>query len=387
MATAARRLMAACLAAALMAVAACGRAVAAGARLNHIQTVGVHNSYHVQPRRELLSLYERYLPQSSAWQYTHKTIPLLLAGGVRNFELDVYYDPKGGLYSNRAALRLIGQTSRSISPSLRRPGFKVMHIEDTDYGTTCLTFKQCLGLLRKWSVVNQGHLPISVKIEPKFQTLEELGGPQMGPLVASLLPDAATPFNITAKVLRALELEILSVMPKSRILTPDIVRGKSSTLLRAVEKHGWPKVRNLAGKFIFILVPDSVVETYRAASNILKGRLMFTGSSKPGSPDGAVVSIDNIKGLNLTATLRQNVIVFTRADIDTVEARNNDASRRDQALAFGAQLVATDYPKVEVPNPFGTQYVVELPGGVVARCNPVTASRRCQESELVEPIA
>ena len=41
------------------------------------------------------------------------------------------------------------------------------------------------------------------------------------------------------------------------------------------------------------------------------------------------------------------------------------------ALASGAQWVSTDYP---VPNPaFGTGYQVMIPGGMPARCNPISA--------------
>ena len=45
---------------------------------------------------------------------------------------------------------------------------------------------------------------------------------------------------------------------------------------------------------------------------------------------------------------------------------------RDAALTGGAQFVSTDY---EVPDPRFGPYVVKIPGGTPARCNPVTAPR------------
>jgi hypothetical protein len=49
------------------------------------------------------------------------------------------------------------------------------------------------------------------------------------------------------------------------------------------------------------------------------------------------------------------------------------------ALASGAQLVSTDYPFPD--DRFGTGYVAAVPGEGVARCDPVSASRRCARAE------
>jgi hypothetical protein len=42
--------------------------------------------------------------------------------------------------------------------------------------------------------------------------------------------------------------------------------------------------------------------------------------------------------------------------------------------------VSTDY--VWPDDRFGTGYVVDLPGDTAARCNPVTAPRRCARADL-----
>ena len=48
----------------------------------------------------------------------------------------------------------------------------------------------------------------------------------------------------------------------------------------------------------------------------------------------------------------------------------------DAALASGAQWVSTDYPTIS-DNIFGTPYFAAIPGGTVARCNPVNAPTGC----------
>lgn len=72
-------------------------------------------------------------------------------------------------------------------------------------------------------------------------------------------------------------------------------------------------------------------------------------------------------------------IVLTRADANTREARANDTAPRDTALAGGAQYVSTDYLW---PDPrLAGGYHVALPGGHVARCNPVRVPDGCGDLE------
>jgi hypothetical protein len=72
--------------------------------------------------------------------------------------------------------------------------------------------------------------------------------------------------------------------------------------------------------------------------------------------------------------------VRTRTDADTVEARSGDTGPRDAAISSGAQMVSTDYP---IPDPdFGTGYVVAIPGGMPARCNPINGPAGCRAEAL-----
>ncbi|MEC7934127.1 MAG: Ca2+-dependent phosphoinositide-specific phospholipase C, partial [Pseudomonadota bacterium] len=65
-------------------------------------------------------------------------------------------------------------------------------------------------------------------------------------------------------------------------------------------------------------------------------------------------------------------LVRARADIDTVDARNDDARRRDVALASGAQIISTDY--LSAPNVYANGYHL-APFAHGWRCNSVVA--RC----------
>ncbi len=72
--------------------------------------------------------------------------------------------------------------------------------------------------------------------------------------------------------------------------------------------------------------------------------------------------------------MSEGYFVRTRADTDTTEARSGDTTRRDAALASGAQIVSTDYYR---PDPRGgkekgwSEYCVQIPGGGAIRINPI----------------
>jgi hypothetical protein len=109
---------------------------------------------------------------------------------------------------------------------------------------------------------------------------------------------------------------------------------------------------------------------------------MFT-SSPASAPEAAFAKLnDPIDDFDrIQELVRQGFIVRTRADADTVQARTGDLTQRDAALASGAQFVSTDYP---APNPdFGTDYKVEIPGGMPAGCNPIsTEAAECAAADI-----
>ncbi|NNL66094.1 MAG: hypothetical protein HKP30_07630 [Myxococcales bacterium] len=340
-------------------------------RMNELQVIGSHNSYHVEPVPELIDLFLMFDPEAIAWEYTHPPLAFQFeAQGIRQIELDVFADPDGGLYANRIALSLIGQPIESNEPALDEPGFKVLHVQHADFDTTCLTFVACLEQVKAWSDANPDHLPIMILVEAKDEGFFE---PVLPPVV-----------EIDAARFRELDAEILSVFPEERILLPDDVRRGYATLEEAVLDRGWPTVGKVRGKVIFALDNGGGKSAqYRDGADSLEGRILFTNAS-PGDPDAAFVKVNDPLG---DATLIPDLVsagyvVRTRADSDTEQARTGDVTQRDAALASGAQWVSTDYAD---PDPrFGTGYSVELPGGGAGRCNPVLAPPLCRD-EAVAP--
>ena len=75
-------------------------------RLNQIQVIGSHNSYHFAPPADSSHPEEDQSTRPDAWNYTHPPLAAQLERGVRQFELDVFADSKGGLFSDPLGLKL-----------------------------------------------------------------------------------------------------------------------------------------------------------------------------------------------------------------------------------------------------------------------------------------
>lgn len=342
--------------------------------LNQIQSLGTHNSYHIMPRPALFQLLVALIPETIAWEYNH--LPLgeqFEDQGVRQIELDVYADPAGGLYAVRPVLGFVQDPILSPAPEMFEPGMKVLHVQDVDFESTCLTFVDCLLAVKGWSDEHPRHLPITILVEVKEDPIPDpfnLG-------FAIPVPFGPAEFD-------DLDAEIRSVFPPAQLLTPDDVRNSGETLEASVLGTGWPTLGQARGLIMFAMDNGGSFRTdYLAGHPNLEGRVMFT-NGVPGSPDAAFVKRnDPIGGFaEIQDLVRQGYLVRTRADADTVQARSGDTTRRDAALASGAHFVSSDYP---VPNPaFGTGYQVQIPGGAPSRCNPLTAPPGCR-SQALEP--
>ncbi len=124
---------------------------------------------------------------------------------------------------------------------------------------------------------------------------------------------------------------------------------------------------------------DPYRSRYLVGHRNLAGRVLFTNST-PARSDAAFIERNDPRGAGarrIRRLVRRGFVVRTRADADTVEARANDMSRAKRALTSGAQWVSTDYPATGTAAHFGSPYFVQLPIGVPAQCNPVTAPTTC----------
>jgi hypothetical protein len=141
--------------------------------LNEIQVLGSHNSYHIQPREPLFGLLVAFSPEFLAWEYTHLPLDVQFeTQGIRQIELDVFADPEGGLYARRRGAVALG-IDPMTPPELHQPGFKVLHVQDLDFETTCPTFVACLQTIKAWSDANPRHLPIMVLVEAKDEVIPD----------------------------------------------------------------------------------------------------------------------------------------------------------------------------------------------------------------------
>ncbi|KAF3343091.1 putative phosphatase [Verticillium dahliae VDG2] len=314
-----------------MAAAAChamrqgGLTWSSATRMNQIQCIGSHNSYHLQPSPEELVTIEQFIPGSSRdLKYSQAALDIQLNyQSIRSLELDVYADPKGGHYA-KPLIRKLAKLPYDKDPRWHERGTKVLHIADGDVHTTCVTLKHCLELVKGWSDAHRAHIPLPILIEfnESDPGLVLLGGAK------------AIPWN-DEKLLAGLDAEIRAIFPADRLIVPDDLRrgvGANLTLEDA------------------------------------------------GDADCAFRKLNDPAGAANTAAIQRavqlNYWVRTRADVPLETLFSNDTTgMRDAALASGAQVVSTDFQQYGMSSPSGVDYAVRLEGGRAARCNPVVGQQ------------
>ena len=352
-------------------------APADGLRLNQVQLIGSHNSYHIAPEPRLLASIESFAAKSpsiakglgdpATLAYTHAPLDIQLDRGARTFELDVYNDPQGGLFAKPLGPSVLGVTDPVMPQNMDKPGIKVMHIVDIDYITTCEPFIACLTTLKTWSDAHPDHLPLMIDIE-----LENAGLPQPVDFTK------VVPFG--AAQMDALDAEVRSVFTEKDLITPDWVRGSAGDLNSAVTKNGWPTLKQSRGRLLFFMDnTDASVATYLEGHPSLRGRVMFTSSTE-GQPESAVVKVnDPTQQDQIRRLVKAGYLVRTRADSDLTAS----TTERDQAFASGAQDISTDYPPGEPRASDG--YVVTFGSAVAGRCNPIdTTPTTCSAADVAE---
>ncbi len=362
-----------------VAMPAAGAAAGAGAgagdpvRMNQIQVIGTHNSYHAGLAPSQAKLLEQKNPKLyQALEYRHRPLDAQLNSGVRQIELDIYADSEGGRYAHPMGIDAVAAAGLPKDPEfdpqglMKKPGFKVLHVQDLDFRSTCQQLVACLKIVRAWSQAHKDHVPIFILLETKQSELP----PQY---------HARVPEKFTPSTFDALDAEIRSVFKPEEMITPDQVRGNHATLEEAVLHDEWPTLAAARGKVVFLMDQRPVGPVYLEGHPSLRGRIIFT-NAEPGQPDCAFTEENDGTQEEIAVLVRKGYLVRTRTDADTKQARTNDTSRRELALASGAQLLSTDYPASE-PSPW-TAYSVALPGGAVARCNPVNGPSSCSNKSF-----
>lgn len=339
-------------------------------RINEVQVLGSHNSYKIAIRPEVMARYAEYdAGDAKALDYSHAPLETQLDLGLRQLEIDVHYDPRGGLYAAPLGERWAKPDPAAFDPegAMRKPGFKVFHKSDVDYRSHCLTFEICLRQIKAWSDAHPQHLPIAIAMNAKDSAVEAV-------------PGHAVPVAFDAAAFAALEAEILRVIPRDRLIAPgDVRRGGP------VPYSKWPTLGEARGKFLFMLdEPPEKTRIYTGPGDDLRDKLIFVAAPEKSAAAGYTVINNALKhGDRMARLVRAGWLMRTMSEQGTVEPRQGDLSRARASFASGAQYVSTDYYYPETR--FGTTYHIPyLPGGSTVRCNPVNAPRGCR-SELLDP--
>lgn len=237
--------MIAAVALALAALAGCGGAATKkaaprpGLRLNQIQMVGTHNSYHVAPPN----------PGPGA-AYSHRPLDEQLQRGVRQLELDVHWD--GG-----------------------QQRFRVFHSIFGDNASTCDAFTQCLMLVRDWSRAHPRHHTVFVFVEPK----DQVGQPPIAPHLDALDGEIRSVFD-------AAHLVTPDDVPRRRWPTVDASRGKVLFVFLA-EKDEMRRAytandTTLKGRPMFVLASEGPLAAITSVSDPTVDRDRITRLVKAG---------------------------------------------------------------------------------------------------------
>jgi Phosphoinositide phospholipase C, Ca2+-dependent len=309
-------------------------------RLQDVQMLGTHNSFHRRPARSIQ-------PNEPA-DYEHPSLDVQLGRqGIRSLELDAY----------------------------NAPSFPVFHSIIVDDQSNCPTLVACLRTVDTWSRANPGHLTLVLFVEPK--ALPTNANASIQAVIDSTVAEQNLA-NWDTVAFDRLDTTVRSAFGRS-LVTPDEVRGKRATLRDAIVRDGWPTLGKMRGRVIVVLnVTGPLRDLYLTGAPSLQGKAMFV-PSEPREPSAAIIKRDHPQPKHFPDFVRQNFLVKTRADADAVEARAADLIRATEAITSGATIIATDYP---VPDPTIGDYRVELPGTAVARCNPVSAPPRCRDTAL-----
>ncbi|MES2056874.1 MAG: phosphatidylinositol-specific phospholipase C1-like protein [Pseudomonadota bacterium] len=339
----------------------CTRASVDALPMTAIQVVGTHNSYKKAIAPAEMALLKTINPKAAAaLDYSHPSLTEQLDAGARQLELDYVNDPEGGRYAAPLGLKMARDAD--VAPydasAMMKPGMKVMHVPDIDYRSVCQTFVACLTEIRAWSRAHPDHMPILIIMNLKDDQIP--------------IPGAVPLLPFDARAMDAIDAEIRSVFPDHAMITPDRVQGRHATLRAAVAAGDWPRLKAARGKVMFAMDEGrEKTDLYRGARKSLEGRAMFINTPDLDSPAAGYITLNEPIELadRIGQALKAGLIVRTRADADTVEARSNDHKRQDAAFAVGAQYVSTDYPTPDTR--FGP-YEAHLPGGGTARLNPRT---------------
>jgi hypothetical protein len=278
-------------------------------RITDGQVWGTHNSYHIAPESDVVS----------PWNYSHLPLDQQLERGIRQFELDIVFDPE-----NEEVL--------------------VQHIPFLDEDSNCFRLLDCLETMRQWSDEHPWHFPLQVLIEPKDE-------------VASWTIEGH--FDEVD--------QILNESWGTRMWTPQDQQKDHISLRESVLEEGWPTLEQLRGHIVFVFLDtgDPRAEYTRDLTDI-SGRVMFPLVSE--DHDFAAYFLrDNPFDETISDLVLEGFLIRSRGEVDLVF----DSDRLEQAFAVGAHSVSVDTE----------ESMLLIDASAPIACNPFS-STECLASEL-----
>ena len=292
-------------------------------RMNQIQIIATHNSYHQAPPNAKPPEPGKEVSRATQLRFqNHAPLLVQLDRGVRGFELDLYWQGDGT--------------------------FQVMHVPIYDPGTSCETIEICATQIREWSKANPRHVPIIVHMEVKDDRRRK-----------------ESKYNrpVNKAEIDVLDQTLAEVFPAAQIFTPDDLKGDFATPNEAATSGGWPTIDDVRGQVVFILHNRGVHrEQYLLGNPTAEGRAIFN-FAVPGEPDAAFLIRDNPDDPELPKLVAEGYMIRTRGGAPT------DEGRFERAMASGGHLVSTDNPPGEPDEETG--FVATFGDGKTIRKNPI----------------
>ena len=309
--------------------------------INHFRIVGSHNSYH------MASSYP--IPPH---QYSHAPIPAQLGDytdGVRQVELDIHILPGEG-------------------------GSVIYHVQLWDDHTNCYCLRECLMLVREWSLGFPQHFPVMLMVELKRQAYEDLSVALNG---------------ITCNDVYNVEVALLDVFPPSSLLLPRTVRGAFPNVFTALSfqsyddrltnrwnhthdldyptaqevaameplrpyaqanaTFGWPTLGSMLGRVVLVWLDDvwNYADRLSCISDDPQSEhlAMFIAQANRFAPYSAVQVFRDIQNEahSIPPTLRFGMITRSLTTTAGYSFRHRDTLRYTLSLDTGIHVLSSDF--------------------------------------------
>ncbi len=287
-----------------------------GIRYDEVQYIATHNSYKEELTffsKTVFNLFGGFFGMSERqFEYSMPTLTEQLNSGIRFFELDLIYMFRSG-------------------------GWKTVCCHDPilDNKSHAFIFELALEEFFLWSENNPGHLPVTIFIEPKQ---DHLFLPGMKPLGLEGIRE-----------LEQMAVERLG----EKLLTPGEMLGDSNNFKEMRETAGWPELKTMTDKFLFVLFPHynskytELDETMRSQAFFMsKWYHAYDEAAPDFNPNVPFIMTNEpdtlYSGNNaIEYFLERNFFVRTRLDFFP----EIDPARKELSMKLGTQLLTTDYPK------------------------------------------